>query len=260
MLGLDDWLAELARGEGAAAVLAVALLLGVRHAADPDHLAAVSTLIAGDPENGARRAARLGIAWGTGHALALAAFGLPIVLFHAYLPDPAQRAAEGLVGLLVMFLAVRLLVRWRQGRFHAHAHRHGDIEHRHLHPHADAVHGHGRDGGAHDHGHEPAGRLGRSPAQALGVGLLHGAGGSAGVGVLLLATIPGQAEAVAALCVLALGTAVSMALLSSALGHAIARGPVLRRMPALVPALGVATLAFGGWYTLGAAGVVAYTL
>ena len=85
-------------------------------------------------------------------------------------------------------------------------------------------------------------------------------GGSAGVGVLLLATIPGQAEAVGALLVLALGTAVSMAVVSSAFGYAITRGPVLRRMLAFAPAMGVAAMTFGGWYTLGAVGAVPYLL
>jgi ABC-type nickel/cobalt efflux system permease component RcnA len=301
MFGLDDWIAELAHGEGLALVLLVSLLLGLRHASDPDHLAAVSTLIASDPEDGTRRAGRLGLAWGGGHALTLAAFGLPIVLLQAYLPDMAQRAAEAAVGLMIMFLAARLLLRWRRGHFHAHAHRHGDVEHRHLHPHqphshdatqahshgavhghshgadhghshgadhghshgADHGHSHGADhghshGAVHDHTHEPEARLGRSPWQAFGIGLMHGAGGSAGVGVLVLATIPGQAEAVAALMVLAAGTAVSMASLSSAFGYAITRGPVLRRMLAFAPAMGLVTLAFGGWYTLGAIGAVPY--
>jgi ABC-type nickel/cobalt efflux system permease component RcnA len=245
MFGLDEWLAELAHGEALAAVLAVALLLGLRHASDPDHLAAVSTLIASEPEDGARRAGRLGLAWGLGHAVTLAVFGLPIVLFHAYLPDPVQRGAEALVGLMIMFLAARLLVRWRRGRFHAHQHSHGDLEHRHLHPHEEhAV--------RHDHSHAPDARLGRSPLQAFGIGFVHGMGGSAGVGVLLLATIPGQAEALGALVVLALGTALSMAALSSAFGYAITRGPVLRRMLAFAPAMGCLTLAFGGWYALGA--------
>lgn len=261
MFGLDDWIAELAQGEGLALVLLVSLLLGLRHASDPDHLAAVSTLIASDPEDGTRRAGRLGLAWGAGHALTLAAFGLPIVLLQAYLPDTAQRAAEATVGLMIMFLAARLLLRWRSGHFHAHAHRHGDVEHRHLHPHKphshDATQAHPHDA-VHDHTHEPEARLGRSPWQAFGIGLMHGAGGSAGVGVLLLATIPGQAEAVAALMVLAAGTAVSMASLSSAFGYAITRGPVLRRMLAFAPAMGLVTLAFGGWYTLGAVGAVPY--
>lgn len=244
-----------------ALVLAVALGLGLRHASDPDHLAAVSTLIASEPEDGTRRAGRLGLAWGLGHATTLALFGLPIVLFNAYLPDAAQRAAEGLVGLVVMFLAGRLLVRWRRGHFHAHQHRHGDTEHRHLHPHdrQDASHDHSH-GVRHEHAHEPEARLGRSPVQAFGIGLVHGVGGSAGVGVLLLATIPDQAEAVGALMVFALGTAVSMAALSSAFGYAVTRGPVLRRMLAFAPVMGLLTLAFGGWYALGAVGAVPYVL
>jgi ABC-type nickel/cobalt efflux system permease component RcnA len=247
LFGLDDWLVELARGEALAVVLAVALLLGLRHAADPDHLAAVSTLIASEPEGGTRRARRLGLAWGLGHSVTLAVFGLPIVLFHAYLPEAAQRAAEALVGMMIMLLAARLLRRWRRGHFHAHPHRHGELEHRHLHRHDDH-------GVRHEHAHQPEARLGRSPLQAFAIGLVHGVGGSAGVGVLLLATIPGQAEAVGALLVLALGTALSMALLSSAFGYAITRGPVLRRTLAFAPAMGVLTLAFGGWYALAAVG------
>jgi ABC-type nickel/cobalt efflux system permease component RcnA len=251
MFGLDDWVAGLAQGEGLALVLLVALLLGLRHASDPDHLAAVSTLIASEPEDGTRRAGRLGLAWGAGHALTLAAFGLPVVLLNAYLSDTAQRVAEALVGVMIMFLAIRLLMRWRSGHFHAHVHRHGELEHRHLHPHQ--AHDH-------EHAHRPEARLGRSPWQAFAIGLVHGTGGSAGVSVLLLATIPGQVEAVAALLVLAAGTAASMALLSSAFGWAITRGPVVRRMLTFAPAMGVVTLAFGCWYALGAVGAVPYVL
>jgi ABC-type nickel/cobalt efflux system permease component RcnA len=256
VFGIDDWLAQLAQGEGLALVLLVALLLGLRHASDPDHLAAVSTLIASDPEDGTRTAGRLGLAWGGGHALSLAIFGLPIVLLGAYLPDGAQRAAEAAVGVMIMFLAIRLLLRWRNGHFHAHAHRHGDLEHRHLHPHHGHDHPHQPAHPAHDHTHQPEARLGRSPWQAFGIGLVHGTGGSAGVGVLLIATIHGRTEAIAALVVLAFGTAVSMAMLSSAFGYAITRGPVLTRMLAFAPAMGLVTLAFGGWYTLGAVGAV----
>ena len=236
-----------------ALVLAAALGLGLRHASDPDHLAAVSTLIASEPEDGTGRAGRLGLAWGLGHATTLALFGLPIVLLNAYLPEAAQRGAEALVGVVIMVLAARLLVRWRRGHFHAHSHRHGHTEHRHLHP-------HGAHQARHDHTHEPEARLGRSPSQAFGIGTVHGMGGSAGVGVLLLATIPDQTEAAAALIVFALGTAVSMAALSSAFGYAITRGPVLRRMLAFAPAMGMLTLAFGCWYTLGAVGAVPYLL
>ena len=151
MFGLDDWVSQLADGQALLVVLAVALLLGLRHASDPDHLAAASTLIASEPGEGRERAGRLGLAWGLGTRSRSAA-RLPIVLFGAHLPDSIQRAAEAAVGLMIMFLALRLLLRWRRGQFHAHAHSHGDVVHRHLHPHE---HAH-----RHDHPHEPETRLG----------------------------------------------------------------------------------------------------
>jgi ABC-type nickel/cobalt efflux system permease component RcnA len=244
MAGLDQSIANLAHGGSLLVVLAVALLLGLRHATDPDHLAAVSTLIASRPEDGTRRAGRLGLAWGLGHGTTLFVFGLPIVIAGAFLPDAVQRAAELIVGLVIIALATRLLVRWRRGRFHAHLHSHGNVEHRHLHP-----HGHGEH---HAHTHAPEVQLGRSPRQAYAIGMVHGTGGSAGVGVLLLAGIPEHAEAAGALVLFAAAAAVSMATLSSGLGYALTRGPVLRRMLALAPGLGVLTLLFGVWYAAGA--------
>jgi len=245
MAGLDERIAMLDGGQSLLLVVAVAILIGLRHATDPDHLTAVSTLIASDDDRGARRAGRLGLSWGVGHATTLFAFGLPVVLLRAYLPDAVQRGAELAVGVLIMALALRLLLRWRRGRFHAHAHRHGEVEHRHLHPHAAAP------GHSHDHVRHES-RLGRSPLQAYGLGLVHGVGGSAGVGVLLLASLPDHRQGVAGLALFALFTAISMAIASSAFGFAVTRGPVLRRFTVLAPLLGVASLGFGVWYTLGA--------
>lgn len=219
MAGLDESIANLSQGSTLLVVLAVALLLGLRHATDPDHLAAVSTLIASEPEDGTRRAGRLGLAWGLGHGTTLFVFGVPIVIAGAYLPEAGQHGAELLVGLVIVGLAVRLLVRWRRGRYHPHA---SELQ------------------------------LARSPRQACAIGMLHGTGGSAGVGVLLLAGIPDHAEAAGALILFAAAAAVSMATLSSGLGYALTRGPVLRRMLALAPGLGVLTLLFGVWYAASA--------
>ena len=248
MFGLDERIASLGDGSALVVVCAVAMLLGLRHATDPDHLTAVSTLIASEDDRGSRRAGRLGLAWGLGHATTLFAFGLPIVLFGAYLPERVQQAAEVAIGIVIMALALRLLVRWHSGRFHAHVHRHGAVEHRHLH-----AHSHGD-----DHSHAHAETLGRSPWQAYGIGLVHGIGGSAGVGVLLLAAIPDRAVGVAALLLFALFTAVSMALASTTFGLALSRGPVRRRFSALAPVLGMASLVFGAWYAFAAVGTVPY--
>jgi high-affinity nickel permease len=91
MFGLDDWFASYSDGAGLAVVALVAIVLGLRHATDPDHLAAVGTLMASKREGAGRRAAALGAAWGIGHALTLFAFGLPVVLFEAYLPERIQQ-------------------------------------------------------------------------------------------------------------------------------------------------------------------------
>jgi ABC-type nickel/cobalt efflux system permease component RcnA len=247
MFGLDHWLAGLSDGTALLAVIGVAIVLGLRHASDPDHLAAVTTLIASGRVQTRRAAAALGLAWGAGHAVSLFAFGLPIVLFKAYLPERVQMAAEATVGLVIMALAAWLLVRWRRGFFHLHLHEHDRGNHVHGHSHE-----RGR-GGRHAH----AGRA-RSPWQAFGVGLVHGIGGTAGVGILLLATIHNRLVAVAALALFATFTAVSMALLSTGFGTALSSRPARRAITTLAPAFGVASLAFGVWYSLGALNLAPY--
>jgi ABC-type nickel/cobalt efflux system permease component RcnA len=247
MFGLDEWIVKL--GSSGIMVLVMAILLGLRHATDPDHLTAVSTLLLTDSRHGRRRATVLGLAWGVGHAATLFGFGLPVVLFRRYLPDLIQRGAEGVIGLLITLLAVRLLLRWRRGYFHVHAHSHAGI--RHAHPHA---HEHSGGGDRHpvQHTHSHAGELGRSPVAAFGIGLVHGVGGSAGVGILLVGGAAGQVSGVLALLGFAAATALSMALVSTAVGYALAGGAVRRRLTNLVPLLGTASLIFGVWYSFGA--------
>ena len=133
MFGLDDRIASFSDGTTLLVVAAVAVVLGLRHASDPDHLAAVTTLIASGRERAARGAARLGFAWGLGHATSLFVFGLPVVLYSAYLPKTVQSAAETTVGVLIVALAVLLLVRWHRGLFHEHHHDHDGDEHAHVH-------------------------------------------------------------------------------------------------------------------------------
>jgi high-affinity nickel permease len=244
MFGLDNWIAGFSDGTTILLVALVALVLGLRHATDPDHLAAVTTLIAGAEERATKAAARLGAAWGLGHATSLFAFGVPIVLFKAYLPERIQQGAETAVGILIAGLAVWLLVRWRRGLFHVHLHAHERLH----------AHGHVHDGDLHPHRATPA----RRPAQAFGIGLLHGIGGSAGVGVLLLASVHDHALAVGALAIFAVCTALSMALLSTGFGRALASAPLRGGFNRLAPAMALLSLAFGTWYALGALDVAPY--
>ena len=250
MSAIDIWLEGSLHGPTTLwVVLLVSLLLGLRHASDPDHLAAVSTLIASEEHEGVSKATLMGFSWGLGHGTSLVLVGMPLVLLGQYLPERIQQAAEAAIGVIIVVLAVRLLARWRRGVFHAHAHSHdGDPPHRHLHSHAD--------GSVHEHSHDTHGL--RTPLSAYGVGLVHGVGGSGGITLLLLSTIPNPSGATVALLVFAAGTAVSMALLSSAFGLAVATGPVRRNFERVAPLLGVLAAAFGVWYAAGALGIVAY--
>jgi len=241
MFGLDDKIAGLSDGATLLVVAAVAVLLGLRHASDPDHLAAVTTLIASGKERATRAAARLGFAWGLGHATSLFVFGVPVVLYSAYLPEAVQSAVETSVGFLIVALAVLLLVRWRRGLYRDGSHEHEGETHAHVHSRARR------------HAHAT-----RSACQAYGIGLVHGMGGTAGVGLLLLATIHNHVVAIAALAVFAFCTAVSMALLSTGFGLAVGSAPVRRSFDRIAPALSAVSLGFGVWYALGAQGLVPY--
>ena len=121
-----------------------------------------------------------------------------------------QRAAETTVGALIVFLAVRLLVR-------------------HRHPSQDGRH------------------AARTPLAAFGIGLMHGMGGSAGVGVVLLAATPSKHLALASLVVLGAFTAVSMTLVSWTFGATL-----MRRSATVTPVLGGTSLLFGAWYAAAA--------
>jgi ABC-type nickel/cobalt efflux system permease component RcnA len=221
--------------------LGLALLLGLRHATDPDHVVAVSTLVAGTEEQPSRAAARLGALWGTGHALSLVVLGLPVVLAHAALPEAAQRLAETAIGCIIVVLALRLLLRWRRGGYHVHEHDHDEHGHRHFHAHS-------IEADDHEHAHvEP-----RTPVQAFLIGATHGIGGSAAIALLLLASIESQAWAALALIVFAVGTALSMTLLSGAWGWLLGTRPVRMRFRAAVLPLGLFGLLFGLLYAIAA--------
>jgi cytochrome c biogenesis protein CcdA len=250
MSAIDGWLEGFLHGEvGVGVILLVSVLLGLRHASDPDHLAAVTTLIASEEErHQVRKAGIMGFLWGLGHGTTLVLIGLPLVLLNQYLPEVVGKIAEVAIGCIIVLLAMRLLVRWRRGFYHVHVHTHdGGGAHRHVHSHArDESHGHGH--------RVPK----RTPLSSYGVGLVHGIGGSGGLTLLLISTISDKVQATGALLLFAAGTAVSMALLSTAFGVVIAGGPIARNFERVAPVLGVLSMGFGVWYALGALGVVVY--
>jgi ABC-type nickel/cobalt efflux system permease component RcnA len=231
---VDAWLSGLLEGAPLLVALAIAFILGLRHASDPDHLVAVTSLVAAD-DGDARRAARLGAWWGLGHAGCLVLVGLPMIAFKSEIPGWLELAAERAVGVVIVLLAARVILKWVRGDYRASAHRHETDRHRHLRR---------GEGAGHRHVHV------RTPRQALAIGLLHGLAGTGAVVLLLVAALPGRLEAALALAVFAPMSIFSMALCTTAFAWILTRRvvePVYRAV--LIPAIGTFGLFFGLWYT-----------
>ena len=238
MSGLDDILTRLFDGAPLLVALGIAFLLGARHATDPDHLVAVTSLVAAD-DGDTRRAASLGAWWGVGHATSLLALGIPLIAFKAQLPAWLESGAEKAIGVVIVVLAARVVYKWARGDFRAGAHAHdaviaGDKGHsrrRHL-----------RHSGSPGHRHVRV----RSRGQATTIGLLHGLAGTGAVVVLLIAALPSQFEAALALAVLAPMSVASMAACTATFAWILTRPlvePVYRSV--LIPGLGLFGVMFG---------------
>ena len=237
----DAWLTGLFDGASPLVALAIALALGLRHASDPDHLVAVTSLVAAE-RGDTRKAARLGAWWGAGHAGVLLLVGLPLIFLKSSLPAWLEGGAEKAVGAAILVLALRVMFKWLRGdyRLGLHDHRGGrDAPH-------DRTRRHLRRGPGTAHRHLQV----RSPQQALSIGVLHGLAGTGAVVLLLIAALPTQLEAAAALAVFAPMSMVSMTLCTTAFAWVLTRPavePIYRTV--LIPALGVFGLMFGLWYS-----------
>jgi hypothetical protein len=188
MEAVDAWLSGLLDGAPLLIALGIAFVLGLRHATDPDHLVAVSSVVLAD-EGDVRAAVRLGAWWGVGHAAILLVVGVPLIALKEQIPAWFEHGAETAVGVVIVALAVRVIVRW-------------------LRPARE--------------------RAVRTPQEALGIGMLHGLAGTGAVVVVLVAAMPHPAEAAAALAVFAPMSIVSMALCTSAFAWALTRGALYR--------------------------------
>jgi hypothetical protein len=178
------------------------LLFGARHALEPDHLAAVSTMAAHGRSR--REVLRVAAAWGAGHTVLIAAIGVGLILL-PWLPPPWLDAwGEGLVGLLMVAMGCYVLWNVRSGSIHIHTHKHQNETTQHTHFHLHRSHA-----GHSSHPAEP--RWMRSTLAAFLLGSVHGLAGSGAAIALAVAAAPSTALAVLYLILLGLGSIVGMA-------------------------------------------------
>jgi len=251
-------------------IIALGFFLGMRHATDPDHVIAVSTIVSREREVG--KSAWIGIFWGIGHTLTIFAVGAAIILFDVAISPRIGLSMELAVGLMLILLGIINVIsffrdlpstRDRVGVpapphaelaasqlevLHSHAHSHGDFIHTHPHSHS-----HRPDTHVHS-GQNPVAWLDRMflrfklyrPLRPLMIGIVHGMAGSAAVALLVLATIRDPRWAVAYLLVFGIGTIAGMMVITMSIASTfrLARGKqlFLRR---LAMASGVLSLGFG---------------
>lgn len=214
--------------------LALGFVLGLRHALDADHLAAVSTFVS--EEKQLWRSSLVGVFWGIGHTAALLVFGLLIALFRLTVNARMSQVLEFLVGCMLVFLGANVLLRLFKGQaVHVHAHEHDGVPHTHLHFHTQAS--------EHTHHHQVL-RVGGRP---FIVGVVHGLAGTAAVMLLVVGAIPSLLLALGYILIFGLGTIGGMMAMSLLMGVPLAlaarRATLLERGIRLVA--GLFSLGFG---------------
>ncbi|MFY9802116.1 MAG: hypothetical protein WA211_11060 [Candidatus Acidiferrales bacterium] len=215
-------------------IVALGFFLGMRHATDPDHVIAVTTIVS--RQRSIRHAAVIGALWGVGHTITILAVGSAIILFGLVIPPRVGLTMELSVGLMLILLGVLNLsgmMRWitetltpmqlgqqagAHGHPHAHAHAHGDYAHSHAHDHSPERHGHAENATPVGWMDRTFGKLGiYQVARPLAVGIVHGLAGSAAVALLVLTTIRVASWAVLYLLVFGIGTVAGMMLITAAI-------------------------------------------
>lgn len=211
-------------------LISLGFFLGMRHATDPDHIIAVSTIVT--RQRTIRDGLLIGCLWGTGHTLTIVVVGAGIILFSVVISPRLGLTMEMAVALMLMVLGMWNLTgilqrirdtRARAGGLHAHLHGHGDYVHSHEHGHGPGSHGHREDRTPQAWLDQRLGRLGLYQIlRPLLVGVVHGLAGSAAVAMLVLATIRNPWWATAYLLLFGIGTIVGMMLITVAIAAPLA--------------------------------------
>jgi high-affinity nickel-transport protein len=212
-------------------IIAVGFFLGMRHATDPDHVIAVTTIVS--RQRNLLRAALTGIFWGIGHTLTIFVVGTVIILFDVVIPARVGLSMELSVGLMLIVLGVMNIASFiRSARsLSPHDQEESEVAHRHPHSHGDYVHSHAHGHSPETHSHSqqtPLTRLDRlfgriglyKQLRPLVVGIVHGLAGSAAVALLILTTIRNPHWAIAYLLVFGAGTVGGMMLITMSIASA----------------------------------------
>lgn len=216
---------------GLLSILAVGFFLGMRHATDPDHVIAVTTIVSN--QRNSVRSALIGAFWGVGHTLTIFVVGAAIILFNLVIPVRVGLSMELSVAVMLIILGVMNIAGFvgsmpaqeshadAEKITHSHPHSHGDYVHNHSHVHEHEGHSHSMDQTSLRWMDRIFGRTGMYQyLRPLVVGIVHGLAGSAAVALLVLTTIRNVHWAIAYLLVFGAGTIAGMMLITMSIASA----------------------------------------
>ena len=220
-------------------LLLLGFLLGMRHAVEADHVAAVASLATRSRSMG--DTLRQGTVWGLGHTLTLCVFGSLVLLLDTVIPETLAQVLEFMVGLMLAGLGIDVLRRLRRERIHFHVHQHADAT-RHFHAHSHA--GEPDHPEVHHHRHEGWHGF---PFRALFVGMMHGMAGSAALILLVLQTVHSPQTGMLYIALFGVGSIAGMAVLSTIMAMLLrySTNGMTRLHNGLQAVVGVATLVIG---------------
>jgi sulfite exporter TauE/SafE len=206
-------------------VIQLGFLLGLRHALDADHIAAVSTILRG--KQTLKASSRIGALWGAGHMATLVAAGIIVLGLKISLPTGFEKYAELGVGFMLVALGIRPLYKIRKIKAHYHSHEHGGVTHAHMHSHENSP--------KHNHNHVP-----------FAVGMLHGLAGSAPLILLATAAAPSVFAGILYIAVFGIGSILGMLAISGGMGlflNKVSQFPVFEK--SFQMAAGILSIAIG---------------
>jgi hypothetical protein len=218
-------------------ILGLGFLLGMQHALEADHIAAVSSIAA--RRSHVADIVKHGLTWGLGHTLTLFVFAGAAILLGQAIPQSLSRPIEGAVGIMLVGLGAHVLWRLWRDRVHFHRHGHGDgTVHFHAHSHAGETAPHVRTAHAHDHGFR---------WRTLLVGLMHGMAGSAALLVLTVSQASNPVVGLGYVALFGTGSIIGMGALSTviAVPLAVSARWLTWANRGLQGAVGLATIAIG---------------
>lgn len=185
-------------------LLLFGFLIGMRHALEADHLAAVAAI--STKEHSLRASIKHGAIWGLGHTTTLFLFGSIVIFMNAVISQEMADKLEFVVGIMLVLLGIDVLRRMLKERIHYHTHRHNNADaHFHAHSHkSEKIHKKSK----HDHSHE------KFPYRTLFIGFMHGLAGSAALILLTLDTIESVPLSMIYILLFGVGSIVGMAIIS----------------------------------------------